>query len=339
MNIVFSSDDNYAPFLGIAIFSLLKSNYCNEESEYKEPIVFYILDMNISEKNKTLIDEIVHQYNSQINYLETKEIHVYLENKVKLAVRSLATYYRLFLPTLLPESINKVIYMDCDSIINGSLKELWEEDVDGFDIAGVLDTISGDKKLSVGLNASDPYVNAGMLLINLKQWRAVNMEQQMMDFINKYDGKVVYHDQGTINGVCLKKKVIHPKFNAMTPIFVLNRSQIIDYHILDDYYSEKELSEAKNNPVFCHLTPYFTDRPWVKGNHHPLTKLYKKYQKQTPWKNVQFSQPSKTLEPWVKELFYFLPYALFIKTLRFLQGFRVRTFLSRLVRIEGKKSK
>ncbi len=331
MNIVFSSDDNYAPFLGIAIISLLESNNRNEEKRYKEPIVFYILDMNISKRNKTLIDKIVHQHNCQINYLDTIEIHDYLENKVKLAVRSLATYYRLFLPTLLPQNINKVIYMDCDSIINSSLKELWEEDVEGYDIAGVLDVISVDKKMSVGLNPTDSYVNAGMLLINLKQWRSVNMEQQMMNFINMHDGKVIYHDQGTINGVCLKKKVIHPKFNAMTPIFVLNRRQILDYHSLDDYYSDIELKEAKSNPIFCHLTPYFTDRPWVKGNHHPLTKLYNSYQKQTPWKNVQFTKPSKTLEPWVKWLFWLAPYRVFIRTLRFLQWFRLKTWLRQLV--------
>lgn len=331
MNIVFSADDNYAPFLGIAIFSILESNHHNEEDEYKKPIDFYILDMNISKKNKTLIDEVVLKYNCQINYLDTKEIHDYLENKVKLAVRSLATYYRLFLPTLLPQSINKVIYMDCDSIINGSLKELWEEDVDGFDIAGVLDVISVDKKIRVGLNPTDAYVNAGMLLINLKRWRAANMEKKMMSFINKYDGKVFYHDQGTINGVCLKKKIIHPKFNAMTPFFVLNRNQIMDYHGLDDFYSNQQLKEVKSNPVFCHLTPYFTDRPWVKGNHHPLTKLYRSYQKQTPWNNIQFTQPSKTLEPWVKFLFWLAPYWVFIGTLRFLKWFRLKTWLRQLV--------
>jgi lipopolysaccharide biosynthesis glycosyltransferase len=86
---------------------------------------------------------------------------------------------------------------------------------------------------------------AGMLVINLRQWREDNMEQQMMNFINKHGGKVVYHDQGTINGVCLKKKILHPKFNAMTPFFVLDRNQILDYHNLEDYYSAKKLKEAK----------------------------------------------------------------------------------------------
>lgn len=330
MNVVLSSDDNYAAFLGIAIFSFLKSNNDSKEKRYESPIDFYIMDMDISVKNKNLFNKIVNDYNCRIHYLDTKEIHNYLESKVKLEVRSLATYYRLFLPTLLPKRINKVIYMDCDSLINDSVKELWETNIEGYDIAGVLDTVSKQNKINVGLKPTDPYVNAGMLLINLKQWRDVGMEEQMMSFINKYNGKVSYHDQGTINGVCLKKKIIHPKFNAMTPIFVLTRKQIMEFHKLDGYYSDLELKEAKVNPVFCHLTPYFTDRPWVKGNHHPLTKLYKSYQIQTPWSEVQFTKPSKTLEPWVKELFHYLPYSAFVKTLKVVQSIKIRTFFRKL---------
>jgi lipopolysaccharide biosynthesis glycosyltransferase len=117
------------------------------------------MDMNISSKNKVFFDEIVNKYKCEIYYLDTTDIHNYLEKKVNLTVRSLATYYRLFLPTLLPKSIDKVIYMDCDSIINDSLKDLWEEDIEGYDIAGVLDVISLDNKVSVGLKFTDPYVS------------------------------------------------------------------------------------------------------------------------------------------------------------------------------------
>ncbi|UJF29145.1 glycosyltransferase family 8 protein [Kaistella sp. 97-N-M2] len=330
MNLILSADNNYAPFLGIAIFSILESNRNSEKNRYEDQIVFYVMDMDISVQNKKLIDEIVNKYNAKITYLNTKIIHSILEKSVKASVRSLATYYRLYLPTLLPLTVEKAIYLDCDSFINQSLRELWNIDIEGYDIAGVLDVISIDKKLNVGLSAADPYFNAGMLVINLKQWREKNLEEKMINFINHYEGKVSYHDQGTINGVCLEKKVLHPKFNAMTPIFVLNRKRILDYHNLKDYYNDKLLQEAKDNPVFCHLTPYLTDRPWVKGNYHPLKKLYRKFQKQTPWAHVEFTQPSKTLEPWVKELFHFLPYFLFVNTLRTLQSFRPKTWLRKL---------
>lgn len=333
MHVVFSSDDNYTPLLGVAIYSLLENNKTVAQASIADKIVIYIMDMDITAKNKKAINAIVAEYNSEIHYLDMKEIHDYLENNIKLEVRSLATWYRLFLPTLLPKSVKKVIYMDCDVLITGSLADLWNTNMEGYDIAGVLDLVSLENKLNVGLTENDPYVNAGMLVINLEKWRADDMEGQMINFIKKHNGKVVYHDQGTINGVCLQKKLVHPKFNAMTPFFVMTKKQLLHYHKLNTYLSEEELLEAKKYPAFCHFTPYLVDRPWVKGNFHPLRKLYKRIQNKTIWKGIQFTKPSKTLEPWVKWMFRVLPYWIFINILKFLQWFRIRTWIRQLVGI------
>ena len=327
MHIVLSSDDNYAPLLGIAIFSLLENIKKNNKDAIVDKINIYILDMNISKKNKKYINEIIHSHSGIVHYLDTQKIHNYLEKTIKLNVRSLATYYRLFLPTLLPEAVEKVIYLDCDSLIDNSLSDLWNTNIEGYDIAGVLDVISKENKLCVGLKEDDPYVNAGMLVINLAKWRNDKMEKKMIDFIQYHKGKVCYHDQGTINGVCLNKKILHPKYNAMTPFFVMKVSQIKHYHSVKKYYTQKELNEAKNNPVFIHFTPYLTDRPWVKGNLHPLRNHYNKTMDKTPWKGTQFANPSKTLEPWVKWLFYLMPYPIFYFTLKSLQKFKLKTWL------------
>ena len=327
MHIVLSSDNNYAPLLGVTVFSILENNKKFQNNKALEKIHIYIMDMNISEKNKKYIDEIIHKQHAIVHYLDTRDIHSYLEENIKLDVRSLATYYRLFLPSLLPDTVEKVIYMDCDSLIDDSLEDLWNTDMNGYDIAGVLDLISVENKLCVGLREDDPYVNAGMLLINLAKWRNDHMEKQMIDFILKHDGKVCYHDQGTINGVCLSKKILPPKYNAMTPFFVMKLTQLKHYHALKEYYSKEELKEAKENPVFIHFTPYLTDRPWVKGNLHPLRAYYNTIMNKTPWKGTRFNKPSKTLEPWVKWMFYLLPYSLFITILRALQKFKPKTWI------------
>ena len=65
--------------------------------------------------------------------------------------------------------------MGCDGFVKGSLKELWQTDMDSYDIAGVKDVISIKNKKLVGLNQNDDYFNAGLLLINLKQWRGDNI--------------------------------------------------------------------------------------------------------------------------------------------------------------------
>ncbi len=331
MNIILSSDNNYAPYLGVAIYSILKSNH-QKQKENGSEITIYVMDMNISEKNRSEITAIGDKYDSKIIYIDTKAIHEYLEKTIKLNVRSLATYYRLFLPKLLPQSVDKVIYMDCDSYIDGDLFELWNIDVEGYDIAGVLDVISEFNKTAVGLKPDDDYVNAGMLVINLKQWREDNLEGQMLDFIAKYEGKVTYHDQGTINGVCLKKKIIHPKFNAMTPVACMKYEHLLDYFNISSYYDKATFLEAQKNPVFVHLVPFLTDRPWIKGNFHPMKNEYLQLMSETVWDGSIVNTPSKVLEPWVKKMFKLLPYPLFIATLRTLRSLKVKTWLRNLVK-------
>ena len=331
MHLILSSDNNYAPLLGVAIYTILKNN---RSYLYKTPnnkIIFHILDMNISENNKNLMRDMVEKSGAEIYFIDTSDIHQYLEKTIKLKVRSIATYYRLFLSSLLDASIDKAIYLDCDSMVNDTLEELWDTDISGYDIAGVLDIISAKNKKCIGLKEEEPYFNAGMLLINLKKWRKDNIEQKMIDFVQQHDGKVCYHDQGTINGVCVNKKILHPRYNAMTPFFVMTLKQLKHYHSLKNYYTEKELLEARKKPVFIHFTPYLTDRPWVKGNLHPLRKLYQKQMAETPWKGTQFDKPSQTLEPWVKWLFFLLPYPIFVFTLRTLQKFKPKSWIKNLI--------
>ncbi|MDC1395836.1 glycosyltransferase family 8 protein [Bacteroidia bacterium] len=332
MNIVLCADNNYAPYLGVVIYSILSENSISGKNKVtEESIHFYILDSEISEINVHLINEMVRDFSAQITFLNTKNIHNDLLKKIKSPVRSLSTYYRLYLPSILSDSINKLIYMDCDGYVRGSLKELWETDIESYDIAGVKDVISIENKKRVGLKSSDDYFNAGMLLINLKQWRKNGIQQQTLDFVNKHNGKVAYHDQGTINGVCLKKKVLHPKWNVMTPILIMSENQILDYHKIEDFYPEDVLQEARDDPKFIHLVPSLSDRPWIAGNYHPKKEEYLDLMDSTPWKGTRVHSPSKVLEPWVKIMFHYLRYPLFISVLRGAQSFKPKTWLLKLL--------
>jgi lipopolysaccharide biosynthesis glycosyltransferase len=310
VNIVFSSDDNYAPLVGVCLYSLMLNNRCDGI------INVYILNSDISKYNKDSINNVVKdESNILIHFIDTEAIHQKLSKLINLNVRSLATWYRVFLPIIMPTSVSKVIYLDCDSYINDTLSELWEIDINEYHVAGVLDTIALENKKAIGLDEKDPYFNAGMLLINLDKWRLDRILDKMIEFIEAKNGIVTYHDQGTINAVCKKKKIIHPKFNAMTPFFLLSSNQLKKFHKLNDYYSSVEIEEAKKSPVFCHLTPYFVDRPWAKGNYHSLKHEYNSFLKRTVWATTINRTPTSYLERWKKELFYFLPFQLFVFTL------------------------
>ncbi len=303
LSVVYSSDDQYAQHVGVSMLSLFHNN-----QDFNH-IDIYLMERNISTENKKRLKLIGAEYNRTIHLINFQEF----TNKLKVNIGnsiSLNAYARLFLPSAINETVDKIIYMDCDSVINESLKDLWEKELDDYYAAGVLDTVSDGTKEKVNMDVDLAYINSGMLLINLKKWREDDIEKRFLKFIERYNGEVFHHDQGTINGVLNEKfLILHPKYNAMTPYFTMKKEGIIQYYGLKDYYSETELKEAVNKPVFIHYTPAFVNRPWIKGCKHPLASLYHQYLEMTPWKgNALGKDNRRIIEKFVAFLYNHLPF-------------------------------
>lgn len=281
LNIIYSSDDNYCIYMGVSILSVLENN------KNFNSINVYIIDNNINDVNKSKLKELVELYQRNILFIDFEKYKKYLNLNMQWQI-SISSYARLFVASMLPENVDKVLYFDCDTLIDDSLNELWNQDINDFYVAGVCDTVPSNTKQAIGLNNTDFYINAGMLLINLKKWRKDNLEKELLNFIDKHNGNVIHHDQGVINGVIKNKKILPLKYNLMTSYLMMSRDDIINfYKVEDSFYSQEQIDEAIKNPVYIHYTPGFTTRPWVKGCKHPYVDLYWKYLKLTPWKDFK----------------------------------------------------
>lgn len=284
LTVIFSSDDQYSKHLGISVTSLLENNNAFDS------IDIYVIDRDIDRENKKRIINIVDKYKRTIKFISFKHI----ENKIKGNIdnsKSISIYARLYIQNILPKEVNKIIYFDSDSIINCDLTELWNIDVNDYYIAGVEDTIPSKYKELIGLYKNDIYINSGMLLINLEKWRKDNLEEKFTKFINFYNGFVPHHDQGVINGVCKGKILkIHPKYNCNSNFYSFSSEEIKYIFSITKYYSQTELDNAINNPVFLHYTPGFLNRPWIRGCIHPKKDLYIKYKELTPWRDELFQK-------------------------------------------------
>lgn len=303
LNVVYSSDNNYAQHVGVSMVSLFENNTIFNN------ITVYLIENNISQDNKNKLNEICITYKREIVFINFKE----LSNKLQLNIVnsiSISAYARLFISSVIEKNIEKILYIDCDSVINCSLESLWNININKYSVAGVKDTVSDKTKEKVNMEKNNHYINSGMLLINLKKWREDNVEKKFIDFINSYNGQVFHHDQGTINGVLHENfLILHPKYNAMSTFFTMTRQEILQYYGLRDYYSETELKEAKNNPVYIHYTPAFVNRPWIKGSKHPLMGLYKKYLDMTPWKGTDLYKDERSIvEKMVAFLYNYFPF-------------------------------
>ena len=280
--LIYSSDDNYVQHLGASIYSLLDKN-----RDFKQ-IRIYVIDNRISECNKEKLSQILVGFsNAQLFYISFDKWKEQLQVNMEWDI-SLSAYARLFVGSMLPREVDRVLYLDCDMIICDSLKSLWKTDLSGKILGAVQDSVGDSTKEAVGLMPGQRYFNSGMLLIDLVAWREANIEEECMKFIRSHQGNVCHHDQGVLNGVLLGKIFPLPlRYNLMTIHYIFSRKKILRYFGENaHFWTDSEIKKAKKKPVILHYTPSFTVRPWVKGCHHPLVNLYWDSLAHTSWRKA-----------------------------------------------------
>ena len=118
MQIVYSSDDNYAQHMGASVYSLLSHNADLE-------IIIYVIDNGISSDNKEKLRQIIKQFPlSQLRWIDFSGWSKKLTLNMQWSI-SLSSYGRLFIGSMLPENISRCLYLDCDMIICDRINELW----------------------------------------------------------------------------------------------------------------------------------------------------------------------------------------------------------------------
>lgn len=202
--IFFSTDDNYIPYLDVAIRSLIQ----NASKDHNYRII--ILNTGLSVESVEMIKE----NESERFIIEFKDISGELEG-IRAQLRnvyhfSIVTYYRLFIASLFPE-YDKVIYLDCDIVVLGDISRLYETELSDNILgaapeAYVRSTPQFREYASTALGVDpDGYVNAGVLLMNLDEFRAARIEERFIKLISEYDFDLLDPDQAYLNYLCLGK--------------------------------------------------------------------------------------------------------------------------------------
>ncbi|HHV12066.1 MAG TPA: glycosyltransferase family 8 protein [Clostridiales bacterium] len=297
--IAYAADDGYAKYLGISMLSLFQSN-----KDFAEIAVF-VLDCGIGEANRAKLKSIAGKYHRAIYFISMEVAVSGLSLHMGSRKIAVASYARLFLASIMPQACERVLYLDCDTIVRGSLMDFWNTDLEGYMVAGVRDTVDSFYLKKIGLEQGEYYVNAGVLLVNLAGWRDQRLEKRFMDFIRKFNGNVPHHDQGTINGVCRRKKyIVAPSYNAFSNIYSFPSKTIKRVYFMEDYYSQKELDRAKKAPVILHFTTGLEGRPWEENCTHPMRGEYLRAAKASPWRDDPLLPDSRKLSLKAFSCFY-----------------------------------
>lgn len=279
MNILYTCDNNYIWLMGISMISLFENN-----KEVKEITVFLLGD-GITNENKELLYDIGERYNRRINVIDVCDLNIppILYN----ARWPKSAYTRLFSGILLPEEIEKVLYIDCDTIIVRNIESIYETDLKDKSIFAVKDCVGKLYKKNIGMNESSAYFNAGVLLFNVKKLREQKIASKIQDFLVKYNGLMNYADQDILNGIfCHDIGVLPAEANSMAILYYFNFKEIIKMRRPNNYYSLEEIEIAIKDPIIVHFTTCMNFlRPWYQGSKHPYVKEFIKYKNMSAWAN------------------------------------------------------
>jgi lipopolysaccharide biosynthesis glycosyltransferase len=270
IEIAITPDENYAMPCGVLIKSILYTNP-------NKKIRFHIISENISAESKKMLMKCIENSKSNI-------IFYAIDNNLLCGLptynNSVATYIILFIATILPNDIEKIIYFDADMIVVGNLDKLWNIDIIDFPMAGAMSITNDDIRHYNRLNydCSKGYYSCGTHILNLKYWRQNDLLEKCLYVIkNTPQGILIFHDQDVLNIVLMDKwKKLSPQYNCFQNYYF----PIYSLYIKKEYHDEIEY--ARLNPIIIHFIS--NPKPWHKDYNMPLKKIWLFFKEMSPWR-------------------------------------------------------
>jgi lipopolysaccharide biosynthesis glycosyltransferase len=187
----------------------------------------------------------------------------------------LATAYNVLAPLFLLKGESRAIYMDADIVVTEDLSTLWTMQL-GTPVGAVLDAhIVWMASPSMwrpwkeeGLEPLTPYLNTGLMLMDLNRWRAERLTERTLDYLEKYELPCV--DQDALN-LALRGEFdqLHPRYNSMP----YHHLKMLRY--LDTVENDDVIGEAITKPAVIHYHRSFFGKPWNFGCTHPGVALWR----------------------------------------------------------------
>ncbi len=265
----------------------IKSLIINNERQRLDIYVF-VFNMNKKDKEK------IRLLSTDAQNVNIKDVSVYLERfkRIETMGWGYATYIRLLLGELLPDSVKKVLYIDSDTITTGSLECIFQYSLNDKFCGAVLDKyVAEDIKNSFGIKNDDPYFNAGVLFINLELWRKENIGDKCIEFLQNNHNANTMPDQNALNVVFKGRFDLLPlscNVDGYALLLPYEEAKGIIAQTIEPYYSENDYEEARKHPVIVHFIGWYMDKPWIKDNLQPYAREFEKYvalaNMEIPWK-------------------------------------------------------
>ncbi|WP_051617391.1 glycosyltransferase family 8 protein [Prevotella sp. HUN102] len=248
IDITCSTDDNYAQHCAAMICSVYDNN------KEHEIFVHLLHGDSLKEESKSVFTQLADNYHQHIQFYKIDDTSLANVNRRTNSPVTIATYYRLMLPSLLDEQIKRVLYLDCDVIVLKDIKPLFTINLDGYGVAAVEDCspYNDEHRTLMSLPLGKQAFCAGVMLINLDYWRKNNCQEKLLEFSNIKQERVYLEDQDALNYVFRDSwyKLPYKYGHTIFALAVLDREQ-----------KDFDFEENAYNPAIIHYSAHI--KPWL----------------------------------------------------------------------------
>lgn len=283
LTIVTSADDNFALPATVMMRSVV------DHLSGTKPVDFFVLDCGITERSRRKMHRSIPGAWGRLSFIP-------IDEKTLSGFRvdghvSSAAYARLFLGKCLPETVEKIVYIDGDMVALTDLSPLWELDLEGHPLAAVQDPVAGLVGQSAqmmhweGWNVPEGtrVFNSGLMVLDLPRWRQDGLFDRAIQVAREHPDRMRWWDQCALNYVVRGDfHALHPYWNVLPQVYYLPNSR-------DVVYDQESVRASIKNPKLIHFSGGY--RPWKGSGRHWLETEFYRYLYRTAWRNDVYCAP------------------------------------------------
>ena len=267
INVALTIDNNYPIYDLLLINSIIKNNISH--SDY----TFYIVEDNLTDKNKEKMKKFVEKNNQNIEFIhfdtesidQGKYIFTFSNRITPIAIA------RIMLPEILPKDIDKVLYLDGDMLVTADIKPMYETDLGNYYV-GMVKNIN-DMQYPMHIFKKG-YFNSGLILMNLPKWRTDKISEKMVEFLQNNMNDFIYNKKSE------KPAFLYPDQDLINIVLEGKIKKI------DDKWNNQTLRKSVLNESTEGIYHYIASiKPW----HFPKGRIYTQNTYMQYWKNSSLS--------------------------------------------------
>lgn len=267
--VAFGVDENYAPHLAVAIASVVTNA---PGARFR----FMIIHDGVPDAHRKQVESVAPGHAFEWHEISDSRL---LEMEGFNHITR-ASYFRFAIPTFAPANAKRVIYLDCDLVVLGDLRELAKVDLRGNMLGAVYDAAVDSEAFGARWGHTPKrlsYFNSGVLLLDIEMIRKAGGFEAAINTLKDDRGKCIFGDQ------CALNVMMWDRWTPLDPTWNVQRRMVMQEGT--PCYLTPEEMKADERPRIIHFTE--TNKPWAVDAYHPFVWMYYKYLRLTPyWRSV-----------------------------------------------------